>query len=322
MLKIERMNKLQNIFLIVLSVVLLFGCQSAAKEDDKMLNVGVMASMDYLPLAVAQREGYFKSVGVDVKLHKFYSANERDAAFQSKAVDGCVIDYTGAILQKSGGVDLRLVSRCDAPFFIVANKNSQIVSLADLKGKKIAVSQNTVIDFVVDMALKSVELTVKDIEKAEVNKIPLRFELLKNGKIDATGLPNPFALMLEKEEHPILTSNNELGFDITGIMFHSNVIDNNLEDVKKLYQAYNMGVDYLKTHSLAEIKDILVKELAFPEEIADQVSLPNYTYAQTPKIEDLEMTTKWLCDRGLVDRDFDVSSLLDSSVLVTSDKQE
>lgn len=313
---------MQKIFFIVLSVVLLFSCKSTSKDDAETLNVGVMASMDYLPLAVAQREGYFDKIGLNIKLHKFYSANERDAAFQSKSVDGCVIDYTGAILQKSGGVDLRLVSRCDAPFFIVVNKNSQIASLLDLKGKKVAISQNTVIDFVVDMALNNVGLTAKDIEKAEVNKIPLRFELLKNGKIDATGLPNPFALMLKNEGYPILTSNSELGFDITGIMFHSSVINDKQEEVKKLYQAYNMGVDYLKSHVVADIKDILVKDLSFPEGIADQVELPNYTHAQAPKIEDLKMTTKWLFDRGLVDPDFDFKSLLDSSVLSSSEIQE
>ncbi len=101
------MNKV-NFISILCTIVLLTSCagktsdnKQDAKENNQQLTIGVMSSMDYLPLAVAEREGYFKQEGIDVKIEKFYSANERDAAFQSGNIDGTVIDYTGAILQKA-----------------------------------------------------------------------------------------------------------------------------------------------------------------------------------------------------------------------------
>ena len=57
--------------------------------------------------------------------------------------------------------------------------------------------------------------------------------MLVNKKIDATGLPYPFALMSENQGMNILTSNDKLGFAITGIMFRSESLNNKSEQIKK-----------------------------------------------------------------------------------------
>ncbi len=312
------MKKVISFALVAISIFILgISCSGSGKKDQEKqtLHLGVMSSMDYLPLAVAQREGYFNKIGVDIKLQKFYSANERDAAFQSLNIDGTVIDFTGAVLQKSGGIDLKLTSKCDAPFYIVAGAQSNINYLSELKGKQVAVSQNTVIDFIVDMALKSVNLTDADIKKVEINKIPLRFEMLRNNKIDATGLPNPFALMAQAAGDKILTSNDSLGFAITGIMFHSKAIETKGQLIGQMYEGYNMGVDYLNSHSAKDVEDILVKDLGFPADIIPTVKLPRYTHAQLPTDKDIQVTVDWLKGKNLIKANFESSSLLDSQFL-------
>lgn len=313
------MKKTTILSTIAVCVILLLhaSCSHSSRNSssDQTLKLGVMSSMDYLPLAVAQREGYFEKVGLSIKLQKFYSANDRDAAFQSENIDGSIIDYTGAILQKSGGIDLRLTSKCDAPFYIIASSQSNINTLADLKGKQIAVSRNTVIDFITDMALKSADLTDTDVKKVEINKIPVRFEMLRNNKIDATGLPNPFALIAENAGDRILTSNDSLGFSITGIIFHQKVISEKSALITKMYEAYNMGVDYLKSHSAEDVKDILIKELGFTESIISKTKLPNYTYAQLPNEKDITAAIGWLKNKELIKSDFDQSSFLDNQFI-------
>ncbi|MDH6354973.1 NitT/TauT family transport system substrate-binding protein [Dysgonomonas sp. PH5-45] len=310
------MKKTVYIFLVCTVALLLASCKNKTTSNQSTgslpaLTVGVMPSMDFLPLAVAQREGYFEEEGLDITIQNFYSANERDAAFQSGNVDGVVIDYTGAVLQKAGGIPLKLTSKCDAPFYIVASKNSGINDLAGLRGKQVAVSQNTVIDYCVDMALASAGMTAKDIHKVEINKIPIRFEMLMNGKIDATGLPNPFALMAQSEGAKVLVSNDSLRFAITGIMFKEEAINTKAESIKRMYAAYNKGVDYLKTHTVNDIADILEKDLRFKKEIIPSVKLPVYTKAEVPTDKDLQLVTDWLAARGLIDAGFDKASLVD-----------
>lgn len=300
-------------------IIFLSSCSSGKKQENSdipTLTIGVMSSMDYLPLAVAQREGYFDKHNVNVKIQKFVSANERDIAFQSGTVDGGVTDYTSAALLSAGGFDMKLTSKCQAPFYIVASAGSGINDLQSLKGQKIAVSQNTVIDFCVDMALESVGLSPKDVEKVEINKIPTRFEMLRNNKIDATGLPNPFALIAKNEGGKLLVSMDSLGYTVTGIVFSQKSIESNSEAIKRMYAAYNDGVAYLNSHSVGDIQDILVKDLMFPENIAAQVTLPEYVNAQAVKADDKDIlrVTKWLRDSNTLESSFNVENLINDKL--------
>jgi NitT/TauT family transport system substrate-binding protein len=303
------------IFTVLSAILLLSACGSGKRQEDKdvlLVTIGVMPSMDYLPLAVAQREGYFGKHGVKVTIQKFMSANQRDIAFQSGSVDGGVTDYTSAALLSAAGFDMKLASKCQAPFYIVAGAQSGINTVAELKGKKVAVSQNTVIDFCVDMALGSAGLTPDDVEKIEINKIPDRFEMLRNNKIGATGLPNPFALIAACEGGKLLVSMDSLKYTVTGFVFSQNAIETKSEAIKKMYAAYNDGVAYLNSHTAADIKDILIKDLMFPEPVAEKVSIPKYTDAQpvTANNKDIQAVVAWLNEKKLLNDSFKIENLI------------
>lgn len=302
--------------LILCLILCLPGC--SGDEPERAANrlvLGVMPSMDYLPLAVAKRENYFEALGLELEIVQFYSANERDAAFQSGGVDGAVIDYTGAILQKNGGVDLALTSRCDAPFYIVAGPQSGVDSLAGLKGASVAVSRNTVIDYCLDMALRSAGLSAEDVRKVEINKIPVRYEMIMGGKIDATGLPNPLAMLAEAGGCVALGSNTELGFSITGIAFSGRAMSEKGELIRKMYQGYDHAVDYLAEHGPSDVADILAADMGFPPELAQRAALPRYARAARPPAGDLQAAADWLAGRGLIDPALDAGSLANGSFL-------
>ncbi|MDR2401518.1 MAG: ABC transporter substrate-binding protein [Deferribacteraceae bacterium] len=307
------MKKLVVLSILVLSTLSSLSCTK--KVQDNTVIFGVMSSMDYLPLAAAIEQGYLDESGVKLNIKKFFSAGERDAAFQSGNIDGTVIDYTGAVLQKAGGIELKLVSACDAPFYIVAGKSTGISDIAGLKGKKVAVSQNTVIDYCTDKALARAGLLPSDIEKVEINRIPVRFEMLDNGKIDATALPEPFASKARGTGNKIITSNSELGFAITGIMFTDKALKEKRELIKKLYIAYNKGAQYIRTHSTEEIKTVLIDEMGFAESDLEGALIPLYNDARPPSDDDLISVAEWLIGRGLIDSGFDPKSLAAEGIL-------
>lgn len=309
--------KLAFTLIIILSALVACNQKKPQNSDSKELpqiTLGVMPSMDYLPLAVAEREGYFEKHGVDVVIKKFVSANERDMAFQASSVDGGVTDYTSAALLKNGGFDMKLVSKCQAPFYIIASEQSGVKSVSDMKGKKVAVSQNTVIDFCVDMALKNAGMSDTDIEKVEVNKIPLRFEMLRNGKIDATALPAPFGLIAKNDGCNIVFTIDQLDYAITGIVFSQKAIEEKADAIKKMYAAYNDGVAYLNKQTVEDIKDILVKDMNFPENVVKDFELPTYVNVQAVKAADKDITAvvEWLGGKKLLSESFKVEELLDT----------
>lgn len=295
------------------------GAKERPLKDNKakLLTVGVMPSMDYLPLAIAEREGYFSEFGVDVTIQLFFSANERDAAFQSNSIDGTVIDYTGAIIQHASGTDLRLTSRCDAPFYLVASPKSGVLTVGDLQNHSVAISQNTVIDYLVDQALTQAGVPEDHITRVEINRIPIRYEMLMANKIDATGLPNPFARLAEKSGAAILTSNQSMNLSITGIMFTGSAIKEKGEQIRQMYLAYDKGVEYIKNHPVLDYQDILIDRFGYTLDILAGMTPPVYHASTLPEGTSIDEVTAWLKARGLIKPDYDpvAAALLDGQFL-------
>lgn len=314
---------------LVLLAFLLLACtnkgnKASDSDNNTQLNIGVMSSMDYFPIAVAKVNGFFEDEGLKVAIdklysgnedfkitiHTFYSANERDAAFQSRNLDGTILDYTGAAIQRAGGVKLKLTSQCDGSFVMVSGKDSGVTNIQDLRGKKIAVSRNTIIDFCTDMVLQKANILPDGVEKVEINKIPLRFEMLRNGKIDATMLPDPFATIALQEGNRNVQDIAEMDVHVTGIAFHESAIEQKKEAIQRFYRAYNRAVEYINSHSVEDFYEILIVELGVPLDLVSKIEIPNYTKAQLPQEKDLEMVEQWLKAKDLVPSDFDINTLI------------
>jgi NitT/TauT family transport system substrate-binding protein len=275
------------------------------------LTVGVMASMDYVPIAVAREQGFFDQQGVQVEIRKFYSANDRDAAFQSGHIDGTVIDYTGAILQKAGGIDLKLTSACNATFCLMTTRDD-IRRIEDLRNRKIGVSRNTVIDFCIELALQFAQIPVAAVEKQEINKIPIRFEMMMRGQSDATALPDPFITLAAAKGARSIVSMEQLGYAVTGIVFHTRSIDRKTPQLEAFYRAYNEAVAYIRSHSSEALQSVLVTDIGFPEALATTVHLPAYTPAEAPRDADLQAAAAWLKKKKLIPESFSLDELSDT----------
>ncbi|HTO14365.1 MAG TPA: ABC transporter substrate-binding protein [Edaphocola sp.] len=297
--------------------VLMMSCGNDVKKDEAVapITIGVMASMDYLPIAVAQANKYFEEEGVVVKIQKFYSANDRDAALQSNNLDGTIIDYTGAAIQKAGGVDLSFTSQCDGTFELIAGKDVEIKNDNDYIGKSFAISRNTVIDFCTDMLLKDKGIPLDKVKESEINKIPLRLEMLRNGKIDMTVLPDPFATMAKADGGQVLNSLQNIDYFITGIVFLKKSILEKEQSIRAFYKAYNRAVADLQEKPIDSFHKILVEEIGFPEAMLANVKLPNYEKARKPRNKDLQAVSDWLTNRKLITEDFDIFKMVESSEL-------
>ena len=143
------------------------------------MKVGLLYDEEALPAYIAQQEGLFQKNGVNVQLIPFRSAVERDSAIQSGAVDGAEGDLIEVSLLNQGGFPVKAVTVLlgakpeEGRFYILAAPHT-ITNVADLKGKTLAVSQNTIIDFLADEMLTLKGVNPDQVQKVYVPNMPLR----------------------------------------------------------------------------------------------------------------------------------------------------
>ena len=72
---------------LALAAGILSSCLTGGRKTGKQpaLTLGIMPSVDYLPIAIASEHGFFTD---SVELVRFSSPMERDAALQTGSVDG------------------------------------------------------------------------------------------------------------------------------------------------------------------------------------------------------------------------------------------
>jgi len=94
-----------------------------------------------------------------------------------------------------------------------------------MKGKDIAISTNTIIEYATDKILEKYGLSPDDVNKVAVPQIPARLEMLQSGKIDAATLPDPLATVAMKNGAKVIESTDRLGINPGVLLFSDQALE-------------------------------------------------------------------------------------------------
>ena len=181
-----------------LLAIVFAGCVPAKPEEPK-LKLALIPVLDTIPIFIAEQNGYFAEQGITVETIPVKSPQERDVLVTTGQVDGVLTDLQSVGLLNKDAPKLKAVYTSrrpfpNAPMFrILAGPKTAITAPADLKGVPIGISANTIMDYLADRMLAGEGLKPEEIAKIEIGQIPVRFEQLMNGNIQAAALPDPLA---------------------------------------------------------------------------------------------------------------------------------
>ena len=299
-------------------LVFAVGCgkDAPAKKDGKpTLTVGLMPDTDSVPFIIAREKGFFEAEGVDVTLRPFKSAMDRDAAMQSGNLDGAVSDLLAAAFLKAGGFDVRVTSMTDGSYRLISGKGCPVGDVRALAGREVAISRNTIIEYVTDRILERNGMAPEAIRKVAIPQIPARLEMLQNGKLDAATLPEPMASVAVAGGCTYLTGSDELGINPGVMLFSAKAATEKKEQIRSMYRAYNKAVDYLRDTPRAAYIDMLAEKSGFPAASKDALKLPAYHKASRPTEKDVTEVMEWLRAKGLVKETYRYTDLVAGDAL-------
>lgn len=282
------------------------------KKELQELTIGILPDLDSIPLVIAEQNGYFEESGAKIKIETFSSAKDRDSALQSGNIDGAISDMLAAAFAAEGGFDVKMTSKTDGSYKLLVNGDKGIDSFNKLKGNDIAISENTIIEYATDMMLKEGKLGSGDVKKVAIPQMPVRLEMLQNGKVAAATLPEPLASAAMKNGAVLLNSSDKLGINPGVLLFTTKVTEEKSEEIKLFYEAYNKAVDYLNKEDKSNYIDALIEKAGFPADVKDVLVLPEYNKAVLPSEQDFTNVINWLLEKQLIKNSYKYNDLVNS----------
>lgn len=286
------------------------GGNQTAEQESAMttLKIGVMPSMDNIPLIVAHEQGFDKKHGVDLQIEAFKSGKDRDAAFQAGAVDGINADLVGIAMYLQGGMDVKITSATQGQFDLIGT--SEIKEMVDLKGKEVVVLKNQGPEFAAEELLKQAGLAPSDVSMVDVPQVPSRVELLSNKQAGAAILPEPFVTMTTTEGMTNLGSTLDLGINLFALTFTQPVIEEKEAAIQGMYEAYNEAVEWMAVNEQSAYIQLFIDQIGFPESLKEKIQIPEYKKAFQTTETDITRAFDWAQEKGLLEKEIDPKDVL------------
>ena len=283
--------------------------KTETKEMSK-LSFGAMGSIDIVPIVIANEKGYFKEEGLELDFQLFTAAKDRDAALQAGALDGLIADEIAMSIYQNSGIDMKITGQTNGAWTLVVGKDSGIEKLEDLKGKKMAISENTMIDYLSDYIAEENGVNASEIEKVAIPAMPARLEALRNKQVDAAILPAPFDDTAVADGGKGLETIDNADIMISAIAFSQDQIDNNEAAIKAFFTGYNKAVEYMKNTDIKEYEDTIIKTVGYSEDMKGNLVLPELQLNYLPNVEKVQAVFDWSKNKGIISKDLKAEDVI------------
>lgn len=291
LMKSQEVNKMKKMLMLTMILMLLLAGCAAEKEDAApvaaeeplTLSIGVMPAVDSAPIFLAEKEGYFEDLGLDIEIQVYMNAMNRQSALISGELDGAMTDVIALVNNVDNGFDIKVTTSTDGSFPILLRKDFEESPEVTVGMMEVSVS-----NYLSDAALKD-DYTL---EKIYINEIPARLEMIKSGQIDMAVLPEPIASMgalagLEKRVYE-----NPDDYYPEVMVFTGTAIEEKAEALEAFHRGYDRAVEAIRAdESLA--REVLVERLELNPEVKDLMHLPTYQLSRVPDEAYLDQIMTW-----------------------------
>lgn len=251
-------------------LVALAGCAGGGGGNQVRLGVGGQPLLVYLPTTLADRLGYYKDEGLDVKLEDLQGGSKALQALQGGSVDVVSGYYDHTIQMQAKKRDITaFVNMLRYPSLVLAvspKASRPINSPADLKGAKVGVTApGSSTDFFLKYLLVRSGLQPTDAAPQAVGGDASAVAAMENGQVDAAVMLDPAFSTLRKRVGAVKVLSDTRTAE--GVQRDLNVstypaavlyadakwLKENPETARKLARAIKRALDFVHSHSGAEV---------------------------------------------------------------------
>lgn len=327
-------SRISRILIVVMLAALLAtaGCSGKAPTSEKQeptksaapspIKIGTLATQDSLPLWVAEAKGYFSAAGIsDLEIVTFQSAQELQAAFTAGSVNALMTDIMVSANLQSSGTPVVLptvmlgATTDQGRFAIVEAPGQNFSSMADLKGVPVGTASLTITEYVLDKLMEEAGVADSDIKKQEVDKMPVRFQLLMSGQLKAASLPEPFVSLAVLQGAKIVPGGDDtkakenISQSVLCVNREYAGTDEGAATVSALLWAWDKAIGDINANP-DSFRQTLVDKARLPQPLAASYQVSTYPKAAPPTTEQVQAVLDWMKGKGYLKSDVTPKDLL------------
>jgi len=306
--------------LLLFFLALVASCNSRSEAEQSVpLRLGLHTTRSIAAFWVAEEKGYFTEEGVDLKVSLYESALDRDRAFHDKAIDCMVTDLVGAALLKGRGEKLRIVSPIvpgglnEGRLAILASPHSSIKRPIDLKGKRIGLSFNTIVDFATDKLLEEAGLSAQMVQKVSEPMIQQRLSRLLDGTLDAAILPEPLATTAQLKGAKVILDDHRNEYIHCVLAVQEKSITKQKRDIEKMLVAVRRAAKEIRRDQNLYRQALLALGNA-PKECEEALRIVNGPKWDASVEDQVREVVIWLKNKNAIKKDVSYPSLIEKDI--------
>ncbi len=302
--------------MILAALSLLFPSPGAAKEGaaggnraPSVIRFGVLPVLQALPLFVAADRGFFKEEGLQVELIAFNSALEKDIAFTSGQIAGYFGDLQTCIVLNGNGAPIRIVAEVynatkkQRTFALLISPKYKGKTLAEAAKAGVAVSSNTILDYLTARFLASRGVPLSQANLVEMKNIPIRMQMLVGGQVASAVLPEPLATLAEAQGAQAVADDAGTGLSSTVLAFSEKFLHQSGDEARAFLRAVGKASASINGRP-DEARPVMNRECRIPAQLQKTFPVPEFPKPALPGLAQVNDVQQWLHQKGTIKQEF------------------
>lgn len=253
------------------------------------LKIGVMPTLDCLPLYLAQDDSLFSSLDVDVHLKCYTSQMDCDTALAGGSIEGSITDLFRAGRMQRKGTDLFFPIATNTYWQLISNRTARVRNVSQLSDKMIAMTRYSATDYLTDLAIDSARPKY-DVYRIQINDVYIRLNMLLNNEMDAMFLTEPQATEARLHHHLVLMDSRyrDMRFGIFAFRKKIRTDKHRVQQFKLFLRAYNMACDSINKNGIKHYAALLKKYYNCGDRTIKALPDLHFNHASAPRAKDLK----------------------------------
>lgn len=253
-------------------------------SDDGVVDIAYIPSDHEAALFVADAQEQYAKEGIKTKLVQFEKGGDLMIAMASGSVDIGYAGITPTLSAIEKGVPIKVISAVQTGGSgIVVSKNSEISSISDLAGKKIATPGDSSIQYLLlNYYLKQNGMSLDDVDVLAM-EVPAMNDAINTNKIDAMFTFEPYVTIASENGAEVLVDSNEIlpNHPCCVVVASDKFIENHPNETRKIMEIHENATAYVNNNT-----DEAAKLL--PDDIVSDVEVEKKALSNFPFLSGLD----------------------------------